>query len=378
MEDNKISKAKGLSITLIILAIVVGFGFLIGLAQAADSDKLFQETNPEMQYYFFDENGRFLTYWDNGENNYGDITIPKTYSLTTKKVAMQREASSKSDLTTYAKKLGLEDYTITDISGYVRSGNSQRYRTRYRIDFEFRKTITGTKYTTTKIGREAFRSISRYRSFNIPNTVKTIEYGAFCGTHWHTELIFPEGVESIEQSVCFYNSELKTISLPSTLKYIGSQAFEQCGEVVELILPDSVETISWSSFNRMTKLETLTLSANLQTIASYSISWCYKLKTVNFKEGNRTIGEKAFEDCTALEEVNLPSTLTTIKSKAFDGCTSLNKVILNAASVVKIDNNAFPENVEKFYVKDEIYEEYLNSAYWTGLTDKIAKISEMN
>ncbi len=378
MEENKISKAKGLSITMIILAIVVGFGFLIGLAQAADRDKLFQETNPEMEFYFFDENGRFLTYWDNYENYNVEVNIPKTYSLTSKKVAMHREATSQSDLTSYAKKLGIEDYTITDISGYVQNGNSQYYRTRYRIDFEWRKTITGTQYTTTIIGRDLFRNTSRYRSFNIPNTVKTVEWSAFCGTHGHTEIVFPEGVESLEGGVCFGNSNLKTISLPSTLKYIGSQAFEQCHKVVELVLPDSVETISWSSFNRMTKLETLTLSANLQTIASYSISWCYKLKTVNFKEGNRTIGEKAFEDCTALEEVNLPSTLTTIKSKAFDGCTSLNKVILNAASVVKIDNDAFPENVEKFYVKDEIYEEYLNSAYWTGLTDKIAKISEMN
>ena len=99
MEENKISKAKGLSITMIILAIVVGFGFLIGLAQAADRDKLFQETNPEMEYYFFDENGRFLTYWDNYENYNVEVNIPKTYSLTSKKVAMHREATSQSDLT---------------------------------------------------------------------------------------------------------------------------------------------------------------------------------------------------------------------------------------------------------------------------------------
>ncbi len=127
----------------------------------------------------------------------------------------------------------------------------------------------------------------------------------------------------------------------------------------------------------MTGLKSITLSKNLATIANYAITSCPNLTTVNFKEGNYTIGERAFQNCSALTEVNLPTTLTTINARAFEGCSSLSKVILNANSVVEIKSNSFPANVEKFYVRDELYNQYLENAAWSGLTDKIAKISEL-
>ncbi len=379
MGENKTSKTKSLSITIILLAIVVGFGFLIGLAQitGGSGSTLPPDPNPEISNYFFDDEGRFLTYF-NSEKSYGlDINIPRTYSLTATKVDMQMESGNISELTNFATKIKLKTFTITDISGYVQNGNYQYFRTRYRMDFKARKTITGTDYTTTIIGKNLFANSSSVKTITIPNTVKTVEYGAFSGMHGHKELIFPEGVETIENAVCFHSSMLEKVVLPSTLKYIGGQAFEQCPKIQEIILPDSVERISGSSFDRMTGLKSITLSKNLATIANYAITSCPNLTTVNFKEGNYTIGERAFQNCSALTEVNLPTTLTTINARAFEGCSSLSKVILNANSVVEIKSNSFPANVEKFYVRDELYNQYLENAAWSGLTDKIAKISEL-
>ncbi len=379
MEENKTSKTKSLSITIILLAIVVGFGFLVGLAQitGGSGSTLPPDSNPEISNYYFDDEGRFLGYFSDDSNWNIDVNIPKTYSLTETKVDMQKESTSISELVEMATRLKLDTFTITDISYYEQNGSYQYYRTKYKMDFKFRKTYTGNQYTTTIIGKDIFRNTVRYRSFTIPDTVKTVEYGAFCGAHGHTEMIFPEGVETLEGAVCFSDSSLKTVSLPSTLKYIGAQAFEQCNQIEEIVLPDSVETISGNSFSQMNKLKTITLSKSLSFIAGYSISYNPNLTTINFKEGNYTIGERAFQNCSALTEVNLPTTLTTINARAFEGCSSLSRVILNANSVVEIKSNSFPANVEKFYVRDELYNQYLESAAWTGLTDKIAKISEL-
>lgn len=379
MEENKNGKTKSVSIVLILLAVVIGFGFLFGLAQVAGGkkDNLSPDLNPEISNYYFDEEGRFLTYF-NSEKSWGlDINIPRTYSLTPTKVDMQMEAGSISELTNFATKIKLKTFTITDISGYVKNGNYEYYRTQYRMDFKAKKTITGTDYTTTIIGKNLFANSSNVKTITMPNTVKTVEFGAFSGMHGHKELIFPEGVETIENAVCFHSSALERVVLPSTLKYIGGQAFEQCPKIQEIVLPDSVERISGSSFDRMTNLKTITLSKNLATIANYSITSCPNLTTVNFKEGNYTIGERAFQNCSALPEINLPTTLTTINARAFEGCSSLSKVILNAQSVVQIKNNSFPTNVEKFYVPDELYNQYLEDGVWSAFADKIARLSEL-
>ena len=125
MEENKNGKTKSVSIVLILLAVVIGFGFLFGLAQVAGGkkDNLSPDLNPEISNYYFDEEGRFLTYF-NSEKSWGlDINIPRTYSLTPTKVDMQMEAGSISELTNFATKIKLKTFTITDISGYVKNGN---------------------------------------------------------------------------------------------------------------------------------------------------------------------------------------------------------------------------------------------------------------
>ena len=74
--EEKSSKAKGVSIVMILLAIVIGFGFVIGLTQTSGAKNL-NNTESEISHYSFDENGVLLSY--NGTST--ELEIPATYSL---------------------------------------------------------------------------------------------------------------------------------------------------------------------------------------------------------------------------------------------------------------------------------------------------------
>ena len=55
--EEKSSKAKGVSIVMILLAIVIGFGFVIGLTQTSGANNL-KNQDSEISNYAFDESGR--------------------------------------------------------------------------------------------------------------------------------------------------------------------------------------------------------------------------------------------------------------------------------------------------------------------------------
>lgn len=79
---------------------------------------------------------------------------------------------------------------------------------------------------------------------------------------WITEAYISEGITSIEDLDCSY---LEKVSFPSTLKRIGAACFLNAA-LTEVILPEGLETIEMGAFFRVDELEKVVLPSTLKSI----------------------------------------------------------------------------------------------------------------
>jgi len=99
----------------------------------------------------------------------------------------------------------------------------------------------------TAIGAYAF-NFSTLTGVDLPGTLTTLGYGAFCSSTYLTEVEVPASVTELSDQ-CFAScSSLTTVTLPDTLTAIRPDAFFNCPELAELIIPASVAAISASAF----------------------------------------------------------------------------------------------------------------------------------
>jgi len=149
---------------------------------------------------------------------------------------------------------------------------------------------------TVRVGALAFQNRTNIVEVTIPNTVTTIQVGAFANNNLET-LSIPNSVTSIV-SMAFQNNNLTTLDLPNSVTTIGNSAFFN-NNLTTLTLPNSLTTIGGSAFSD-NNLTTLTLPDSLTSI-----------------------GPRAFENNTddqgvgTIRYVFVPSSVVTIGLNAF-------------------------------------------------------------
>ena len=127
--------------------------------------------------------------------------------------------------------------------------------------------------------------------------------GAFRGT-LITEVIIPEGIESIYSS-----------------------GFADCIELTSVTLPESLTRISGQAFAYNPKLESITIPANVEIIdvAAFRMSG---LTSVSISEGVKRIEELAFDQCKNIESITIPASVEFIGNGVFFGWTSQQTIII--------------------------------------------------
>lgn len=236
------------------------------------------------------------------------------------------------------------------------------------------------------IDRYAFKGCSSLTSINIPDSVTKIYKGAFSDTPWLEEkrkenpfvivnnilidaqtctgdVIIPDSVTSIGNSVFRGCTGLTSITLPDSVTTIGYEAFHSCENLASINIPDSVTSIGDSAFFGTAWLEAkrkenplvivnnilidgkacegdIVIPNGVTNIQSYTFYSCVSLKSVTIPNSVTTIGYNAFLGCESLASINIPDSLTSIGYNAFYGCSSLTSITI-PDSVTYIGHSTF-------------------------------------
>ena len=175
-------------------------------------------------------------------------------------------------------------------------------------------------YKVTRIGESAFSGRSNSYSFTkvvIPNTVETIEEGAFRENKNLQEVELEEG--SALAALVYRSSVGGSFGGCVNLKRIGIGDTDA--------LPESLETIDERVFSSCRSLKSIDLSqCKLTSLPNSVFFGCSSLEKISFPKNLYSIGYDCFGGCESLTEVSFPATLEYIGSAAFKGCSSLGSV----------------------------------------------------
>ena len=185
-------------------------------------------------------------------------------------------------------------------------------------------TYSGTTYSVTSIGENAFEDCTGLTSVTIPNSVTTIGNWAFS-----------------------YCDGLTSITIPNSVIEIGSGAFYRTGWYNNqadgiLYLDNCCLGYKWNS--RLTGA--VSLKEGTRLIVNYAFYHCTGLTEISIPNSVTSIGDGAFDSCTDLTEVTIPNSVTSIGDDAFYDCKCLTNVNISDLSAwCKIDfggSNANP------------------------------------
>ena len=197
----------------------------------------------------------------------------------------------------------------------------------------------------TAIGELAFWQTG-ITSVVIPDSVVTIEYGAFAECPDLTKITVPETLKEIGEKA-FINCPFEEFDIPAGLTVLGMQAFAGCASLKSAVIPEAITTLD-GTFYMCYALEDVKLHNKLEVLdngAFYGAAFksialpdsvhtigrlCFagaKIEQITFGSGIKTIGDQAF-GATSLKSITIPGAVKTVPNFLFYECPSLTSVVI--------------------------------------------------
>ncbi len=156
----------------------------------------------------------------------------------------------------------------------------------------------------------------------VPQSLKTIkitqkdrvENAVFAGCDYIERVFYEKTLEYIGAS-CFegcealqsFNSEEEgTLNLAGEMDAVGECAFKNCKSVKKIVFSDEILTIGNGAFAFCRNIEALTLTNRITIIGDYAFEGLKKITEVTVHDSTQTIGVGAFKGCNSLVEMTLP------------------------------------------------------------------------
>lgn len=173
----------------------------------------------------------------------------------------------------------------------------------------------------------------------IPAGVKSIGFNAFgSATHLKTLEFAANSVLETIGSYAFQKSiSLKQVSIPDTVKTIEAGAFSGSG-IINVDVPDSVTSLGSSVFNGCTALETASIGNGVATYPQNLFKGCTSLTSCTISDSVTIIGQWAFQN-TGLTSIVIPASVTTLGDRAFLGNSKLKTVYFDTGSQLRHSGN---------------------------------------
>ncbi|MBR4147506.1 MAG: leucine-rich repeat domain-containing protein [Bacteroidales bacterium] len=235
----------------------------------------------------------------------------------------------------------------------------------------------GHDYVVNTIGNTAFMYCFYLTSLNMPNSITTIEEGAFSYCSGFTgDLVIPNSVVTIEPSAFFtcysFDGDLVignsvtvigdyafddcngmhgVLNIPSNVTSIGLDAFRYCefsGITVDPANPvfdsrDNCNAIIVTSTNKLlTGCINTVIPSTVTSIGENAFCGLSGLTSIDIPNSITSIGAGAFSFCFGLTgDLTIPNSVTTIGAGAFFQCSGLNGTLTIGESVTFIGDYAF-------------------------------------
>ncbi len=214
--------------------------------------------------------------------------------------------------------------------------------------------------SVTYILPSAFKGCTFLKSLTIPDSVTTVETGAFdmmfYAVDGETELeptvenlagsifnnIDGKWIKQKESGTCGDDVRYEFNQLTGTLTISGSGAMYNY----------AYGTTPWDPYKG--SIRSVVIGDSVTSIGAYAFSDCTSLVIVTIPDSIRSIGDFAFEGNTSLDSITLPDTIESLGNSAFESCSELTTIDLGR-SVNHIGDAAFYEcsSLASFVVSDE-------------------------
>ena len=170
---------------------------------------------------------------------------------------------------------------------------------------------------------------------------KIVADQAFYGRSDITNPTMPDIIEEIGQFT-FARSAIQKITLPNTTKTIGYGAFYHCDHLTEVVLPDSVEVVEPKAFQYSKWVDDFIKNGTEDYLISGGVLVAYRGSnpTPVIPNEVRIIAADVFANHAEITCVTLPELLTTIGEGAFTNCENLTQII-GGTNLTKIMDRAF-------------------------------------
>ena len=173
--------------------------------------------------------------------------------------------------------------------------------------------------------------------------------------------------------IVYYNTVNNSINF-NNVSNIDAVAFSHCdGKAFEnIVIPDNIAKIEQSVFSDNNSVKTVTLSNNVKAIDSYAFQNCKNLETINL-ENVTTLNQFAFYNCTSLNNVTLNSKLKSIGRNVFCNTTSLSNITL-PTSINEINQYGFYKSAAPITMDFLNQLKYIDPYAFYGVTNMPAEL----
>lgn len=232
--------------------------------------------------------------------------------------------------------------------------------------------------SVTSIDNGAFSNCSKLTSISIPDGVTSIGDDAFLNCTKLTSISIPDSVVSLGNNVFRECRSLDSVTIGNNVTSIGDYAFYNCYTLTSISIPDSATSIGDYAFYGCSKLNSVTIGNNITTIGDHAFSYLRLLSSINIPNSVTTIGDCAFCSCSSLTTIDIPDSVTDIGSQAFSSCSGINSLTIGN-NVTTIRQLAFSDckNLTSIFIPKSIT--YLDNSAFSGCSNLISiDVDEQN
>lgn len=202
----------------------------------------------------------------------------------------------------------------------------------------------GVVYKVTSIGKDAFSYNSNITTIVIPKTVTSAEEGTFfrCGNVMSIYVAHNNPSFSSIDGVLFSKNKKNLISyprgkkgayaIPNSVTSIETGAFLRCEGLTSVTIPRSVSVIGLGCFYECKNLTSVNFSNGVTKIEDASFYGCENLSSVKIPNSVTHIGERTFFGCRSLYSITIPNSVIEIGENVFEQCDNLASINVDSGN----------------------------------------------